>query len=89
MGAAYPDLDLSQIVIEDAVPLTHGGDDSVNDEFDDSIHTVDQEVKEDSVVITQPVPKGSVAPAVSSAVDPSAKGGPNIVTLTVSDTPSS
>ena len=51
VGSIYPDLDLSQIVIDDTVLPIPGGDDAVSGETDDSIHTVKQEVKDDGVVI--------------------------------------
>ena len=41
VGATYLNLDLSQIVIDDTVPLTFGGDDSVSDKFDDFAHMVE------------------------------------------------
>ena len=66
--AAYPNLNLSQLIIDDIVPPTPGGDDSVSNETVDSIHTVEQEVKDiDGVVITQPAFDGLDAIVVSSA----------------------
>ncbi|KAK9988192.1 hypothetical protein SO802_028431 [Lithocarpus litseifolius] len=41
MRVAYPNLNLSQIVIDDIVPLTPEGDDTVSDEVVDSIHMVE------------------------------------------------
>lgn len=41
VGATYLNLDLSQIVIDDTVPPTFGGDDFVSDEFDDFAHMVE------------------------------------------------
>lgn len=41
VGATYLNLDLSQIVIDDTVPPTFGGNDSVSDEFDDFAHMVE------------------------------------------------
>lgn len=46
VGAAYPNLDLSQITIDDIAPLTLGWDYTASDETIDSIHTVEQEVKD-------------------------------------------
>ena len=40
--AAYPNLDLSQIVIHDTIPPTPEGDDTVSDETVDSIRTIEQ-----------------------------------------------
>lgn len=71
VGAVYPDLDLSQIAIDDTVPPTLGGDDTVSDETDDSVHTVKQEVKDiDAEVIVQPTLGGQDAPVVPSAANP-------------------
>lgn len=87
VGGAYPDLDLSQIVIEHTVPLTLEKDDSINDESDDSIHKIEQEVKDGGVIIAHPIPEGLIASAVSSAEDLSAEGGPNIMNPTIFDAP--
>ena len=57
----YPDLDLSQIAIDDIISPTPGENDTVSDEIDISIHTVEQEVKDlDVEVVIQPALKGSV-----------------------------
>ena len=39
--AAYPNLDFSQIVIDDTVLLMPGGDDTISDETVDSVHMVE------------------------------------------------
>ena len=39
--AAYPNLDFSQIVIDDTVLLMPGGDDTISDEIVDSVHMVE------------------------------------------------
>ena len=49
MAAFFPDLDLSLVVIDDTIPPTPGGIDVVSDEIDDSVHTVEEEVKDPSV----------------------------------------
>ena len=46
MAAVYPNLDLSQVVIDDIVPPIHCGADVVINEADDSIHSIEEEVKE-------------------------------------------
>lgn len=48
VAAIYPnpDLNLSQITIDNTVPSTPGDPDAVIDEADDSIHTVEDEVRE-------------------------------------------
>ena len=38
----YLDLDLSQVVIDDTISLTHEGTDTVSNEIDDSVHTVEE-----------------------------------------------
>ena len=49
---AYPNLDLSQIVIDNTIPPMPKGDDTVSDETVDSIHMIEQDVKEaDGMVI--------------------------------------
>ena len=54
----YPDLDLSQIIIDDTIPPTPEGNDTVNDETDDSVHTVSQEAKDTNVKASiQPTPE--------------------------------
>ena len=71
MRADYPNLDLSQLIINDIFPPTPGGDDTVSSEIVNSIHTVDQEVKEtNDVVITQPALDGPDVVVVSSAKNP-------------------
>lgn len=37
-GSVYPDLDLSKIAFDDAVPMTPGGGHTLNEEFDDAAH---------------------------------------------------
>nr|POE78252.1 hypothetical protein CFP56_62647 [Quercus suber] len=66
----YPDLDLSQVVIEDTISLTLGGVDAISEETDDSAHTVEEEVKDtEAEVIVQPAPEGLVALVVLFVVD--------------------
>lgn len=68
--AIYPNLDLFQIIIDDTIPATPEGDDTVSEENDDSIHTISQEVKDtDAEVAVQPASKGPKASMVPSAVD--------------------
>lgn len=71
VGFVYPDLDLFKITIDDIVSQTPRGDDIVNDMPDESTHTIEQEAKDDGVVIAQLEPEGPIAPAVSSVMDPS------------------
>lgn len=52
--------------------MTFGGNDTVNEESDDSIHKEEQGPKDDGVVIAQPIPNNPIATSVPSAKDPSA-----------------
>ena len=66
--AAYPNLNFSQIIINNTVLPKPGGDDTVNDETIDFVHMIEQEVKDtDGVVITQPTPDDPDAVMVLSA----------------------
>ena len=51
VGSIYPNLDLSQITINDTVSPTLGGDGTVSEEPDGFAHTVKQESKDDDVVV--------------------------------------
>ena len=82
--SVYPNLDLSKITIDDIVLQTLGGDDTVNDKPDDFVHTIEQEAKDDSMVIAQPVLKGPVILVASSI-----EGGQDIVNLSAPDAPPS
>lgn len=42
----YPDLDLSQIIIDDTVSPTPGGEDAISNDTDDSVHIIEQKVKD-------------------------------------------
>lgn len=77
---------MTQIIIDDIVPLTPRGDDAISDETNDSVHTVEQEVKDDGVGIAQPAPEGPYAPVASSVMDPLTEDGLTTVNPTVSDT---
>lgn len=88
--AAYPNLDLSQIVIDDTVPPTPGGDDTVSDETVDSVHTIKQEVKEaDGMVIAQPALDGLDTVVVPSTENRTTTEGLSIVNPTAPNAPSS
>ena len=65
----YLDLDLSKVTFDNPVPSTPGGGDIVDEESDDSTHIEEQDSKDDGVVLTQPIPDGSVAPLVPSTKD--------------------
>lgn len=82
VGSVYPDLDLSKITLDDMVPTTPGGSDTVNEESDDSTHMEEQDLKDDNMVITQPILVSPITLWVSSAEDPSIQ---NVVDPTVVD----
>ena len=68
--ALYLNQDLSQVSIDDTVPSTLGDTDAISDEIDDSVHTVEGEVKDlDAEVVVQPAPERLAAPMVSSTTD--------------------
>lgn len=80
VGAAYPDLNLSQIAIDDTMPLTPGRDDIVNDVTIDSVHTVEQEAKDtDGVVIAKLALEGLRVVVAPSAMDSSPADGASTV----------
>lgn len=59
MGATFPDLDLSQIIIDDTVPLTPGRDDAVNGEAGDSVHIIKLGAKDvNAETVVQSTPGG-------------------------------
>ena len=75
---------MSRIIIDDTIPPTPGGGDTVNDETDDSIHIVNQKAKDTNVEASiQPTPEGLEAPGVPSATD-----GPSTINP-ITDAPSS
>lgn len=82
VGSVYPDLDLSKITLDDMVPTTPGGSDTVNEESDDSTHMEEQDLKDDNMVIAQPILVSPITLWVSSAEDPSIQ---NVVDPTVVD----
>ena len=51
------------------MPSTPGGGNIVDEESDDSTHIEEQDLKDDGVVLTQPILDGSVAPLVPSTKD--------------------
>ena len=51
VGSIYPNLDLSQITINDIVSPTLGGDGTVSEEPDGFAYTMKQESKDDDVVV--------------------------------------
>lgn len=49
MGTDFPDLDLSQIIVDDTIPLKSRRDSTVSEEAGDSIHTNEQGAKDADV----------------------------------------
>ena len=84
VGSVYPNLDLSKINLDDPVPTTLRGGDTINEESSDSIHTEEQDPKDNDIVIAQPVPVGLITPSVSSVEDPSTQ---NFVDPTTMEAP--
>lgn len=79
---AYPNLDLSQIVINDIISPTPRGDDTVNDETIDFAHTVKKVVKQaEDVGIAQLAPNGPDIVVVLSAKNPATTDGLPAVNL--------
>ena len=90
MGTAYPDIDLSQITIDNTVPPTPGGDDTVSEETSDSVHTIKQGAKDaNTKTVVQLALDGSETPAAQSAVDPSIADGSSPVDPIASQGPPS
>lgn len=69
VGSIYLDLDLSKVSLDDLLPTTPAGCDTVDQESDDSAHTEKQIPKDDRVVIALPVPEGHLATLVPSVKD--------------------
>lgn len=64
----YPDLDLRKVTMDDPMPTTLVGDDTVSQETDDSTYT-EQDLKDDGAVLAQPTLERPVAPLVPSVED--------------------
>ena len=65
----YPKLDLSKISMDDPLPTTPVGGDSVSEETNDSTQ-LKWDPKDDGVVLTQLAIEGPVIPLALSAKDP-------------------
>ena len=71
-GSVYLNLDRSKVTMENPLPTTFAGDDTTNEETNDSTHTK-QGSKDDSVVLAQPAQERPVTPLILSAEDPPLK----------------
>ena len=80
VGSIYLDLDLSKISMDDPMPMTPAGGDTVSEETDDSTHSK-RDSKDDGVVLAQPTLEGLVAPLVPSVEDPPSKDAESPSTL--------
>ena len=65
----YPNLDLSKVTMDDPLPTTPAGGNTVNEETDDSTQSK-QDPKDDDVVLAQPAVEGLVTPLAPSTDDP-------------------
>nr|POE75279.1 hypothetical protein CFP56_43263 [Quercus suber] len=81
--------DLSRIAIEDTIPPTLGGEDTISNETVDSIHMVEQEVETNDMVIAQLAPCGLDEIVVLSAENPTTANCLPAMNLTVPDAPPS
>lgn len=58
------------MTVDDPLPTTLDGGETTDEETDDSTHA-EQGLKDDSMVLTQPVLERPVTPLISSTEDPS------------------
>ena len=81
VGSVYPNLDLSKVTIDDPMLTTPAFGNTVSEETDDSTH-MEQDPKDNGVVLAQPALKKPVTPLVSFTEDPSA---PDALNFTAQD----
>ena len=67
--SVHPNLDLSKISLDNPMPMTLVGGDTIDEESNDSIHTKEHVPKNDDVVIAQPALEGLVIASVPSIED--------------------
>ena len=87
--AIHPNLDLSQIAIDDTVLPMPRGEDTISDETVDFVHTIEQEVEIDGMVIAQPALCDPNRIVISFAENPTTADDLPIVNPNVPDAPSS
>ena len=80
VGSVYLDLDLSKISINDLVPETPAGDDTVSEETNGFTHTK-HDLKDGGIVLSQPALEKPITPLVPSAKDPPTNDAENLSTL--------
>ena len=83
--SVYPNLDLSKISMDDPLPTTLVGGDTVSEETDDSTQ-LKWDPKDDGVVLAQLAIEGPVIPLALSAEDPPT---PNALNSATQDAPNS
>jgi len=83
--SVYLNLDLSKVTMDNPLPITPVGGDTISEETDDSTQS-EQDPKDDGVVLAQLAVKGPIAPLAPSAEDPSA---PNALNFAAQDAPNS
>ena len=83
--SVYPNLDLSKISMDDPLPTTPVGGDTVGEETNDSTQ-LKWDPKDDSVVLAQLAIEGPVIPLALSAKDPRT---PNALNSATQDAPNS
>ena len=79
--SVHPDLDLSKISLDNPMPMTLVGGDTVDEESDDSVHIEEHVPKNDDVVIAQPDLEGLVIASVPSIEDLSTQDAQNPSTM--------
>ena len=77
VGFVYPDLDLSNVSLDNPLPTTPAIGDTFDEEPDDFAHTEEQIPIDDGVVIVQPILDGAITFSVLSAEDPPIKDAEN------------
>ena len=85
VGPIYPNLDLSKVTMDDLMQTTPAFGDTISEDTDNSTH-MEQDSKDDGVVLAQPALEMPVTPLVSSTEDPPA---PDALNFTAQDAPNS
>ena len=67
--SVHPDLDLSKISLDNPMPMTLLGGDTVDEKSDDSVHTEEHVPKNGDVIIAQPALEGIIIASVPSIED--------------------
>lgn len=86
VGSVYPNLDLSNVTMNDPLPTTPADGDTVDEGIKDFI-PAEQGLKDDSVVLDQPALERPVTLVIPSAKDP-LKDAENLSTQVAQNSPS-